>query len=77
VPPGGKVVFVDYHRPHPAHPLKPVTGFVFRHLEPFAFGMWDQEIADLADNVGDFEWSKETLFGGLFQKVVARRRGAA
>ena len=74
VPPGGKVVFVDYHRPHPAHPLKLVTSFVFRHLEPFAFGMWDREIADLADNAGDFDWSKETYFGSLFQKVVARRR---
>ncbi len=75
--PGGKVVFVDYHRPHPAHPLKPITSFAFRHLEPFAFGMWDREIADLADNASDFEWSKETLFGSLFQKVVARRRTAS
>jgi len=36
--------------------------------------MWDREIADMADNASDFEWSKETLFGSLFQKVVARRR---
>ena len=74
VAPGGKVVFVDYHRPHPAHPLKPVTHFVFRTLEPFAFGMWDREIAGYADHADDFDWSKETYFGSLFQKVVARRR---
>ena len=74
VPPGGKVVFVDYYRPYPAHSLKLVTNFVFRHLEPFAFGMWDREITDLADNADNFDWTKETYFDSLFQKVIAHRR---
>lgn len=75
VGPLGKVVFVDYHRPRPWHPLKPVMATVFRLLEPFADTLWRHEIADFADRPGDFEWSKETYFGALYQKVVARRRG--
>ncbi len=74
VAPGGKVVFVDYHRPHPLHPLKPVTALIFRLLEPFAKRMWDREIKDLAADSGAFTWRKQTCFGGLFQKVVAERK---
>jgi len=74
VRPGGKVVFVDYHRPHWAHPLKPVTSLVFDTLEPFAKDLWHTEIAEFAGNDDRFEWRKETYFGGLFQKVVATRK---
>ena len=75
VPPGGKVVFVDYHKPHWAHPLKPITSFIFDWLEPYAKGLWHTEIAELAGNDARFEWRKETYFGGLYQKVVATRKG--
>jgi len=71
---GGKVVFVDYHKPHWAHPLKPITSLVFDNLEPFAKSLWHNPIADFASNPGDFHWRQETHFGGLFQKVVAERR---
>ncbi len=74
VRPGGQAVFIDYHRPHAWHPLKPVTALVFRLLEPFAREMWDIEIRDCASAPRLFTWRKETLFGGLFQKVVARRK---
>ena len=73
VGPGGKVVFVDYHKPHWAHPLKAVTSLVFDTLEPFAKGLWRQEIKELASNPSPYVWRKETYFGGLFQKIVARR----
>ncbi len=73
VPPGGKVIFVDYHRPHWAHPLKPVMSRVFDTLEPFAKGLWDHEISDYAREAARFGWSKQTYFGGLYQKTVARR----
>ncbi len=76
VVPGGKVVFVDYHKPHWAHPLKLITSLVFDTLEPFAKGLWRHEIADFASAPGRFAWSKQTYFGGLFQKVVARRPAA-
>lgn len=74
VAPGGKVVFMDYHRPHWAHPLKPVTGLVFDRLEPFARSLWHNPIASYAGAARDFAWSTETFFGGLFQKTVAQRR---
>ncbi len=71
--PGGKVIFVDYHRPYFAHPLKAITSFVFDTLEPFAKDLWHNEIADFASAPGRFIWRKQTYFGGLFQKVIARR----
>lgn len=74
VAPGGKAVFVDYHRPARFHPLKPVMSVVFDLLEPYAKGLWDHEIADLAADGQCFAWRKETMFGGLYQKVVAVRK---
>ena len=73
VVPGGKAVFVDYHRPHFAHPLKVITSLVFDTLEPFAKDLWHNEIADFASAPGGFVWSKQTYFGDLFQKVTACR----
>lgn len=73
VRPGGKLVFIDYHKPHWAHPLKPITSLVFDTLEPYAKGLWREEIASLAGNDARFAWRKEAYFGGLFQKVVATR----
>jgi len=73
VRPGGKLIFIDYHKPHWAHPLKAITSFVFDTLEPFAKGMWRNEIRDYAENPEQFSWRKEKFFGSLFQKVVAQR----
>jgi ubiquinone/menaquinone biosynthesis C-methylase UbiE len=73
VVPGGKIIFVDYHKPHFAHPLKAITSVVFDTLEPFAKDLWRNEIADFASAPGNFVWRKQTYFGGLFQKVTARR----
>ncbi len=73
VRPGGKVVFVDYHGPHAAHPLRPVMSLVFDLLEPFAKALWRHEIRDYATQAADFRWTKETYFGGLYQKTVACR----
>jgi 2-polyprenyl-3-methyl-5-hydroxy-6-metoxy-1,4-benzoquinol methylase len=77
VEPGGKVVFVDYHRARPWNPLRAPMGLVFRLLEPFALGLVQREIADFAspDTRSQFAWTKETFFGGLYQKVVAIRSG--
>lgn len=74
VPKGGKVVFVDYHRSIDWHPLRGIMHLVFRWLEPFAFGLLDREIEAFASDAAAFSWSKETYFGGLYQKVVAVRR---
>lgn len=71
--PGGKVVFVDYHRPVRWHPLKWITALVFAWLEPFAESLWRHRIEDYAAKAGGYDWRTETCFGGLFQKTVARR----
>lgn len=74
VAPGGKAIFVDYHRPSRWHPLKPLMSKVFDHLEPFARGMWEREIEERAGNPAkEFTWRKRTRFGGLYQLVVAER----
>ncbi len=74
VRPGGKVVFVDYHRPRRWHPLRPVMAQVFRWLEPYADSLLDAPIESLSPSAGEFEWRKTTSFGGLYQHVVAIRR---
>lgn len=74
VRPGGKVVFVDYHQAVAGHPLRGLMRLVFRTLEPYAFGLIEGEIRDFATTPDGFMWSKETYFGGLYQKVVAVRR---
>jgi SAM-dependent methyltransferase len=74
VKPGGKVVFVDYHRPHPFHPLKGIMALVFRWLEPYAPILWKREIKSYASRAEEFDWDKCTYFGGLYQKIVAVRR---
>ena len=75
VRPGGKVIFVDYHRPRGWHPLKPVMRRVFAWLEPFAASIWDREIEDMAGPAGAaFRWHKRTRFGGMYQTVIAERR---
>lgn len=75
VRPGGKAIFVDYHRPVRWHPLKPLMAWIFRHLEPFAPSMWEREIEDWAGPRAEgFTWRKHTRFGGLYQIVVADRR---
>ena len=73
VKPGGRVVFVDYHRPHPWHPLRWFISFVLDTLEPFAKALWEHEISDFASRPAGYSWRKETYFGGFYQKVVAER----
>jgi len=72
--PGGRVVFVDYHGPVRWHPLRGVMRHLFKRLEPFAQSLWHNEISDFASRPGDYSWEKQTLFGGLYQKTVVRRR---
>lgn len=72
--PGGKAVFVDYFRAARLHPLRPIMAFVFRYLEPFAATLGREEISSFARERDAFEWTKETLFGGLYQKVTALRK---
>jgi len=76
--PGGKIVLVDYHRPHRWHPLRPAMRAMLRRLEPFALDLWATELADYVPaEVTLASTSKKTYFGGLYQKVVLTRQGVA
>jgi ubiquinone/menaquinone biosynthesis C-methylase UbiE len=74
VRPGGKAIFVDYHRPSRWHPLKPLMGRIFKHFEPFAAGIWERAIEEWAGpRAKAFTWRKRTRFGGLYQITIAER----
>ena len=67
----GKVIFVDYHRPHLSNPFRYVMVPILTTLEPFAMDMWRGEISEwLPTDVGRLKIEKQTYFGGLYQKVV-------
>ena len=69
--PGGKVIFVDYHQPDWNNPLRYIMMPVLRLLEPFALGMWQNDVlAWLPESSQLSTVTKQTYFGGLYQKVV-------
>ncbi|MFV0431137.1 MAG: rhodoquinone biosynthesis methyltransferase RquA [Alphaproteobacteria bacterium] len=72
---GGKSVYIDYANPKKWQPIRYILAYINKHLEPFAPALWKNSIqsfatAELAKN---FEWSVEPIFGGVYQKVVAKR----
>lgn len=71
VKPGGRIVIVDYHRPHRLNPLFwPMVG-VLRRLEPFALDLWRNDIATwLPRGARVARIRKRTLFGSLYQLVT-------
>jgi ubiquinone/menaquinone biosynthesis C-methylase UbiE len=71
VRPGGKVIFVDYHRPTWINPFRYVMVPILKTLEPFAMDLWRKELVDwIPDGVCPSAVEKHTYFGGLYQKVV-------
>ena len=78
VKPGGKVVFVDYHRPSFFNPFRYIMFPILYILEPFAMDLWKREIISWVPtiyfslDVTGSEFYKETFFGGLYQKVVLK-----
>ena len=74
VKPGGKVIFVDYHRPSRLNPFRYIMTAILKTLEPFAMDLWRKEITEwLPDRGRALRVQKETFFGGLYQKVVVTR----
>lgn len=73
---GGKIVFVDYHMPSSFNPLKWLMVLVWKVLEPYALGLVKKEIKDFVTKIDpnqNFDWKKETSFGGLYQKVIVTK----
>ena len=72
VKPGGSIVILDYHRPRLLHPLRWFMAKVLARLEPFALDLWRGELTDwMPARRWDLE-SKNTYFGGLYQRLVIR-----
>ena len=69
--PGGKLVIVDFHKPTALNPFRYLYPPMFRLLEPFALDIWNESIDQwLPKDFVPAEITRETLFGGLYQKVV-------
>lgn len=72
--PGGKLVFVDYHRPKRSNPFRYIMMPILRLLEPFAMDLWRNDISQwLPASAKPSRIDKQTYFGGLYQKVVITR----
>ena len=72
--PGGKLVVVDFHKPSALNPFRYLYPPMFRLLEPFALDIWNESIDEwLPKDFVPSEITKQTMFGGLYQKVVIRK----
>jgi ubiquinone/menaquinone biosynthesis C-methylase UbiE len=74
VKPGGRIVIVDYARPHWWNPIRYVLGPVLTALEPFAHDLWRDDItAWMPKPWSERPLDRELLFGGVYQKIVITR----
>jgi ubiquinone/menaquinone biosynthesis C-methylase UbiE len=72
--PGGKLIFVDYHKPVASSPFRYLMVPILNTLEPFAMDLWQHEITQwLPANSDLTHMDKQTYFGGLYQKLVITR----
>jgi len=72
--PGGKLVIVDFHKPSRFNLLRYLYPLMFKLLEPFALDIWRESIEDwLPAGFNPQNISRQTYFGGLYQKVVIRK----
>ena len=71
VKPGGRIVIVDYHRPHRLNPLYLPMTAILSTLEPFALDLWRREVADwFPSGVKVTDVQKSISFGGLYQLLI-------
>lgn len=74
VKPGGRILLMDYHRPHRFNPFYYVMHVVLRNLEPFALDLWRNEINEwFPPDCKPKQVEKQTFFGGLYQQLVITR----
>lgn len=71
---GGKVIFIDYHRPSKWNLLRFLLKPFNRLYQPFAESMWKFDIEDYATYREHFSWRKKTYAGKMYQKLVAVRQ---
>lgn len=72
--PGGKVVFVDYHRPQAWNPVGWLMRPVLHWLEPFALDLWKAPLSNWFPGSQTPAPSRfHTFFGGLYQSLTVTR----
>lgn len=71
--PGGRLVIVDFHKPSAWNPFRYLYPPMFQLLEPFALDIWRDKIEEwLPKDFVPVDVAKETMFGGLYQKIVVQ-----
>lgn len=74
--PGGKIVFIDYHKPE-SYMWQKIAKFQFDLYEPFAMDMWTTDISEWLPDALRTDcntcFRKEVIFDGLFQKYVVTK----
>lgn len=71
--PGGRLVVVDYHRPHRLHPLRHFMRPLLARLEPFALDLWRSGLEAWMPEPGALRIRKRLYYGGLYQLLEVRR----
>lgn len=72
--PGSKLVIVDFNKPSSLNPFRYLYPPFFRVFEPFALDIWKYSIEEwLPKDFVPTEITKETIFGGLYQKLVIHK----
>jgi ubiquinone/menaquinone biosynthesis C-methylase UbiE len=78
VKPGGKIVFIDFAKPHWWHPLRYLWLPVLQQLEPFAHDLWSggpETWLPASPLIARME--RTAYFGGMYQRIVLTRGPAA
>ena len=70
--PHGKIVFIDYYRPHRFNYLRYFLIWLNRLIEPFAESLMNKEIRDFIKEDTRHIWRVKSYFGGLYQKTVVK-----
>ena len=71
VKPGGRLVVIEFSKPYWWSPFRYLWWAFLGVFEPFALGMWREEIAAMVPTAyRDKVRQNERFFGGLFQKVT-------
>ena len=74
VKPGGRIVILDYARPHWWHPLRYLFAPVLAWLEPFALDLWRRSVATWLPSPWDRKApTPRRFFGGLYQLLTIER----
>lgn len=68
--PGGKIIYIDYHKPTKNSLLTLFMTFILKTLEPFALDLWNESIESLHNKNNSTLCSKQTYFFSLYQRVV-------